>query len=254
MPIKSSYFFLQILVVSSVAFFLASCVGIEQRGLESHKPPRELTKRELSRKLQRMHQKNENLRERNQVLKLRLKMIAREGSVTPIRSESPTPDELRDRALSQERRLEGFQSNAIVEPQAAKIQVSAAPMAKKLPAKRPMKPAQSGQLSEVSMETADRALSRTVIERINASDISNARRALGILEKSYPKSEMLKRVRLKMGLFLIAQAKKEKRAEVEMDLLKEAKSNFNSLIENFPKTREAKLAKNKITVIDRRAL
>lgn len=248
---NSSYFSHRIFIVCLVAFFLVSCAGTERRSFESPKQSRELTQRELSRKLQRLREENESLRERNQVLKLRLKMIAREGSVVPIRSEPATQDELRDRAIFQERKLKGFQSNPIVEPPAAKAQISAAPMVRRLPAKQSMKQQQA---PEVSMEALDRALSRAVIERINASDLSSARRALGILEKSYPKSEVLKKVRLKMGLFLIAQAKKEKKIEVEKGLLREAKTNFSLLIENFPKTREAKLAENKITVIDRRAL
>jgi TolA-binding protein len=214
------------LVLIGSAFLVSGCAGAGSR-LKSEQTRQEVT----ARKLRKAQLKIENLKERNQILRMRLKMLTRAGAVTPLNGDGLSAESATDP-------LKGFEPGVVtdvpldsrkpVKPSKPDLTKSLAPDAKlldlravgQIPKQLPKKsripsrqvrrmeaanvaPRQPNVLraDESLGEQADRALLRTMLGQIKANDLEGAERTLRILEKSYPESQVFGEARFQMGLY-----------------------------------------------------
>ncbi len=172
----------------------------------------------LQRKLRRAQARIETLRERNLILKSRIKMISRHGGVEAIRPENDlsgfdsgvvidVPIDSRRQSPMPAKRpdipgREDVLNKIDLRPEARKAEIpqrigGTSQIANKLPAKRQF----SGDAHPiVHGEQADRALVRTIIALLKEKDFLEAERTAGLLEKSYPQSPALAEAKFQLGL------------------------------------------------------
>lgn len=204
-----------------------------------------------ARKLRKAQAKIESLKERNQILRMRLKMLTRGGAVVPLAAEdSPDP-------------LKGFEAGVVTDvpldsrkpvkpkpPQKQSSQekvknaldlraIGQVPSAlpKKRLSRRQEASSSGGRLAEKSAvaekasepsigEQADGALLRTMLGQLKESDVSGAERTMRLLEKSYPESSVLAEARFQLGLFHYHQRIKAKDSQAVESALRSADFHF----------------------------
>lgn len=203
------------------ALVLSGCAGVsvEKQGKVSRQES-------TAKKLRLARAKIESLKERNQILRMRLKMLTRNGSVGPL------GESVGESAIEPAEALKGFEQGIVTDvpldskkpqPKAAKevgskpekgvLDLRAIPtvkMASRLPTKVSLKRREAANRgvrlnprvhSEMAVgEQADRALLRTMLGQLRLKDDSSAERTLRLLEKSYPDSQVLGEARFQMGL------------------------------------------------------
>ena len=222
------------LVSLALVFLTTGCanapkgrVRIEQR----------LSKEEiLERKLRRMQSKIETLRERNLILKSRIKMISRSGGVEPLGAKEglngfdngvvlDVPIDTRREPAAQLNREPAAQLGREPAAQPARMKnsgreevlnkIDLRPESRKaerprkiaaLPRRLPQKHAGAVGVSAAAVpdsargEQADRALVRTIVALLKEQDFAEAERTATLLEKSYPDSSALAEAKFQIGL------------------------------------------------------
>lgn len=211
-----------------------------------------LSREEIAaRKLRKAQAKIESLKERNQILRMRLKMLTRGGAVVPLAAEeSPDP-------------LKGFEAGVVtdvpldsrkpVKPKPPQKQSSQekvknaldlraigqvpSSLPKKRLSRRQEASSSGGRLAEKSAvtekasepsigEQADGALLRTMLGQLKEADVTGAERTMRLLEKSYPESSALAEARFQLGLFHYRQRAKAKEPQAVEGALRSADFHF----------------------------
>jgi TolA-binding protein len=292
--------------------------------MKSSKFSRTLSPEEVAaRNLRKAQIKIESLKERNQILRMRLKMLTRGGAVVPLAIEESSDS------------LKGFEAGVVTDvpldlrkPVKPKPPQRQAPEEKvqnaldlraigQIPAALPQKrlsrrqealssgtrlvekSAFSEKTFEQSIgEQADGALSRTILGQLKEADVSGAERTMRLLEKSYPDSLALAEARFQMGLFHYRQRVKAQGPQAVEAALRSAdfhfseaqrmsssmprihagsalmrgviarlllqaggevrnrqiaRRNFEFVMNQYPKTMEARRARRELAFMDRRA-
>ena len=160
---------------------------------------RAITISRLEIKLRKAKAEIETLRERNLVLKKRIKVVRENGGEDP---------EMAPEVLAGFK--PGVQMDVPVSPSAARrtgLRQNVAAIPNRLPAKRRsgMRSASDirsvAQAPEVAGEQADRVLARTVEQLLRSGNEAEADRTAALLEKSYPDSELVAEARFQQGLY-----------------------------------------------------
>jgi len=239
-------------------------------GCATSRASREVSAAKVSRlegKLRRAKARIETLRERNWVLKNRIKIIEANEGVDPAVTPGPLA------AFP-----EGLELDVPISP--SRVDASMVRRGKKS-ARRPIEAPAIASMAEapkVIGESADRVLSRTVSELLRAGDEAEALRTALLLEKSYPESPLVAEARFQQGLYhyrknnsvaadryfrsTLSAPKAHIRARAGAALLRgviarkasnfeAAKKNFSYVTSNFPKSPEAARARREARVLKR---
>jgi len=213
-------------IAALIIFFGAGCAHSVKGNSRSEQ---RWTKEEvLERKLRRAQAKIETLRERNLILKSRIKMISRSGGAEALQSKEdlngfdngvvldvpidsrreptrestrePSSAQAREGAAGREEVLNKIDLRPKVRSAERLRKLTARP--RRLPAKQAAKQAALNSVSADSLqgEQADRALVRTIVALLKEQDFSEAERTAALLEKSYPDSSALAEAKFQIGL------------------------------------------------------
>lgn len=207
------------IAVTAVATLSGCAIGKNGNGRSDQR----LSKTEiLERRLRRAQAKIETLRERNLILKSRIKIISRNGGAE---------------ALQPQEELKGFDSGVVLDvpidsrrqpPKQETPGREDVSLTRRLPAKqrstqqqlapksavktsssvRAIASTSESRVSNVQGEQADRALLRTIVALIKEKDMIEAERTASLLEKSYPDSANLAEAKFQLGLGYFRSAKK----------------------------------------------
>ncbi len=255
---RGSLVLLNCLVSIGSALVLSGCAGTLGASGSGKQATGLSREEQTARKLRRAQVKIENLKERNQILRMRLKMLTRNGAVAPLAAEESTDP------------LRGFEPGIVTEVpmdarkpvKPSKPDMTASPkepvknmldlravgqLPKQLPPKsslaqkaraqarqaRRYEAASMGQRApaqarseEALGEQADRALLRTMLGQLKSADWNGAERTLRLLEKSYPESQVFGEARFQMGLYHYRQRKTAKDARALEMALRSADFQF----------------------------
>lgn len=248
---RGSLVVLNSLFLMGSAFFVSGCASA------GSKPSARLSREEATqRKLRQAQLKIENLKERNQILRMRLKLLTRNGAVAPLAVEEST--------VQSADPLKGFDSGVVTDvpldsrkpvkppkPDLTRSQKelgkpaldlrAIGQMPKHLPRKADVavrgksrsmaadirKPAPIAKRADDTFgEQADRALLRTMLGQLKSADLSAAERTLRLFEKSYPESQVFGEARFQMGLYHYRQRNKLKDARALEMALRSADFQF----------------------------
>lgn len=210
----------------ALVFLTTGCANAPKGRVRSEQ---RLSKEEvLERKLRRMQSKIETLRERNLILKSRIKMISRSGGVEPLGAKEglngfdngvvldvpidtrrePAAQINREPAAQPSRLKSGGREEVLnkidLRPEARKTErprkIAALP--RRLPQKQAVATGASVKVAAdpARGEQADRALVRTIVALLKEQDFAEAERTATLLEKSYPDSSALAEAKFQIGL------------------------------------------------------
>lgn len=213
--------------IAALMIFIGS--GCAHKSNGSSRAEQRWSKEELlQRKLRRAQAKIETLRERNLILKSRIKMISRSGGAEALYSKEdlngfdngvvldvpidsrrePTRESTREPSAVQAREVAAGREEVLnrvdLRPKVRTAErlrkLTARPQ--RLPAKQAPKKVELNSVSTDSLqgEQADRALVRTIVALLKEKDFSEAERTAALLEKSYPDSSALPEAKFQIGL------------------------------------------------------
>jgi len=211
-----------IIIAGSMVFMSAGCANSAKERTRAE--PRLSKEEVLERKLRRLQSRVETLRERNLILKSRIKIISRSGGAEPLRAKEDlngfdsgvvldVPIDARREPAAQSARVKSTGREEVLnkidlrpESRRAESPRKMSPRPRRLPLKQvDSAPNASTQVLSTTAdlvrgEQADRALVRTIVALLKEKEFAEAERTAMLLEKSYPDSPALAEAKFQIGL------------------------------------------------------